>query len=369
MLQHEKIERDYEWGATIRIVLCEACDWKFLQPSDQKESRCPHCFSSDLVFVANDQLEIQPELYLPFKINESSLTQPIQRFVSGIWFPPIDLTYSNLSKRLKQVYLPVWLVDSQVIAQWQAEAGFNYQVVSHQDRFDGTRNGWSSREVTETRVRWEPRLGRLVRTYQNITVPAIEEHAVLLNKLGGYSFDQALAYDPKILLEPPYNRGVFIRLNDRSQQDAWPDAIPGFQRQAASDCQAACSADHIRNFNWNPEFQDQHWSLLLLPALTTYYVDDENHPQSLVIHGQTGRLYGIRRASMKRARKTALWMVGIAVIIFMISLIGALSSQFLPGLLLLATVGWVLAILLGVAAIVPLILVWWINRTPNPFSS
>ena len=73
--------------------------------------------------------------------------------------------------------VPVWLVDGEVQAEWRAEAGYHYQVVSHQDRYEDRRGGWSSREVKETRTRWEPRLGRLKRAYQNLRAPALEEQA------------------------------------------------------------------------------------------------------------------------------------------------------------------------------------------------
>ena len=106
----------------------------------------------------------------------------------------------------------------------------------------------------------------------------------------------------------------------------------------------------------------------MLPSFTTYYLDDQKSPQSLLIHGQTGRIFGVRRASMLRARNVALWMAGIALSIFAISLFVALGSTVLPALLVLSIIGWGISVILGVGAIVPVAIVWWTNRNPNSFN-
>lgn len=365
----ERTDDTSGWGIPLCVAICEACDWKFLMPPGNVKNKCPHCFSESLVALSGDHLDVQPELYLPYRVTEGVLSQSIQHFMKGLWFPPVDLTFDNLRQRLQSVYLPVWLIDSQVITQWQAEAGFDYQVASHQDRYDDARGGWSSREVTETRVRWEARLGRANRRYQNIAVPALEEHSLLVNQLGDYSVDKSQAYDHQKVFETSPCETAFIRLNDRSQKDAWPEAMPHIRNLVAEDCRQACTADHIRNFTWSPGFPDQHWTLLLLPTFTTYYLDDEKKPRSLLIHGETGRLFGTRRASMLRARNVAFWMAGTALAIFIMSLLAALGSTILPVLLVLSTIGWVASVLFGVGAIIPLAMVWWTNRVPNQFSS
>ena len=99
---------------------------------------------------------------------------------------PATLRAATLQSRLQKLYLPRWLVDGDVQAEWQADAGFDYQVVSHQDRFDETKGDWQSEQLTETRVRWEPRLGRLQRHYDNVAAPAIEEDGALQKAIGDY---------------------------------------------------------------------------------------------------------------------------------------------------------------------------------------
>ena len=218
----------------------------------------------------------------------------------------------------------MWLIDSDIEATWQAEAGFNYDAVSHRDQFDDGRQGWVSHQVTETRVRWEPRIGRLRRRYDNVIAPALEEHSALQRQLGGYQLEAAQAYQPQAVQD------AFLRLPNRSPADAWPEAVPNFQTAATEECRQACQGDYFREFRWSPDFVDQNWTQLLLPVYTTYYLDDDLTPQPVLIHGQSGQLNGRRQASMQRARRATFITAGVAVGIFVVSLILALVSFTFP---------------------------------------
>ena len=351
----------------IKLVtaICERCDWRYLLPAELLPRQCPHCFeagltradSSETGHPADVSAEYTPELVLPFSVPAEIVSQRIQQFAGNIWFAPADLTPQKLRSRLQQIYLPMWLVDSQVEAEWQAEAGFDYEAVSHRDYFDQNRGGWHSEQVTETRTRWEPRLGRLKRDYHNIPAPALEEHFELIRKLG--QFDLQRGRPPG---SPSPNQAP-IRLPNRAPADAWPDALPAFQAAAHEECRVASAADHMREFRWAARFEGQNWTLLLLPLYATYYLDDDRQPQAILIHGQSGRLSGPRRASMRRARQTALIIVAAAAIIFSLSLIVAAISFFVPPLLIAAALGIILALVVGMLAIAPLVIAWQTNRS------
>ena len=164
---------------------------------------------------------------------------------------------------------PRWLVDASVAATWQAEAGFDYEIVSHEEHFDGERNHWRSQEVTETRVRWEPRLGKLQRRYENVPVPALEEEALIRRQLGDFAAAQAAAYRPESL------ENAVVALPNRSPEDAWEEARPLFGQRARRDCKQAAGADHMRSFRWTPQFTAPQWTQLLLPVYATHYQDDD----------------------------------------------------------------------------------------------
>lgn len=360
-----------DWGFLPAQAACAACGWSFLLPADalpeggSRPLRCPHCFAAELaISVDLDGASAEklpylspPELVLPFALSPEGIAQRIASFAQGIPFAPPDLTPKALAARMKRVFLPQWLVDASVRATWQAEVGFNYEVVSHQDRYSDSGGGWRSQEVKETRVRWEPRLGQLERTYPNLTAPALETHARLRGQVGEFDFSAAQPYASQMA------SAAFVRLPDRSPEDAWPDVVPGLQTAAARQCQQACAADHQRDFRWQPEFTGRNWTLLLRPVYTTYYLDDQNQPQPVILNGQTGQASGVRRSSMKRAQRTALVILIVAILIFAISGALALAGIAMPPLLAVGGVGILIAILVGLGAIVPIALVWQFNQS------
>jgi hypothetical protein len=346
------------WGTPLAALVCERCDWRFLVPQSAEPQRCPHCFQPALTPVEPHIGQIPfaqpPELALPHALSGAQLNQEVQRFATGIPYPPQDLSAENLQARLNRMYLPMWLVDCRVRANWKAEAGFDYQVVSHQERYSS--NGWISQQVKEPRVRWEPRLGRLERSYANIAAPALEEHAALREALGDFDLTAARPYQPQDA------QGVFIRLPDRPPQDAWSDAQLALQRAAAEECRKAARADHLRAFAWQAAFHEQHWTQLLLPVYTAYYLDDDQKPQALLIHGQSGKIHGARRASMRRATRAALAWLGVAGLIFILGLALTGGSLVAPPLLPLGILGLTLALLIALGAVIPLGQAWWFNR-------
>jgi hypothetical protein len=354
---------DFEkaWGVALQPMLCERCDWGYLVSPGTERIICPHCFQAALTPLHGESAQLAynspPELFLPFQVSQDALAKNIQSFTQGIPFAPGDLTPDNLRRRLVLLYLPSWLVDSSVEGTWQAEAGYNYEVVSHQDHFDQGRNGWTSRQVKEQRVRWESRLGSLKRDYQNIPTPALEDYGLLQSALGGYSYKPASTYQPAAL------ENTLVRTPDRTPQDAWGDARHALQSAAAEDCRKASAADHIRQFSWQPSFKTQNWSLLLLPVISSYYMDDEGRPQRVLINGQSGRVSGSHLASMKRGRRLSLILLAIALTIFVISLLSTVAGALLPILFPVGALGLFVAFLLALGAIIPVAIVWAFNRT------
>ena len=157
---------------------------------------------------------------------------------------------------------------------------------------------------------------------------------------------------------------ALVRLPDRAPEAAWADAVPAFQAAAGEECRQAASADHIRQFRWSPTYASQHWTLLLLPLYATYYLDDDAEPRPVLINGQSGRVFGVRRASMQRAQHTALIIVAIAAVLFLLSLAVGVAGLAVPPLLAVGGIGGVLALCVGLGAIIPIVRAWQFNHKP-----
>lgn len=354
-----------DWGQDLKVGFCPECKWRFMVKADQPPLTCPHCFKASMEnlepadYLPLADLMRPPELFLPFSLTQGQVDQVLSHGISGIPFAPDDLKVDNLQKRLKLVWLPMWLVDASARAEWQAEVGFNYQVKSHNERYsEGA--GWQTQEVLETRQNWEPRLGSLERTYHNVTAPAVDAYLPWTGKLGQFQLEKAQRYDASTIIGVMDH--VVICLPDRSPIDAWSDALPTFKSLASAECRQACEADHIRDYLWKPEFHNQNWSLLLLPVLTTFYQDDENQPQQVLIHGQTGKQHSMRKASLRKAQAVSLTIVMAALLLFGLSLCLGAFSALSPVMLPLAGIGIVIALLVALSAIYPISKVWLINR-------
>jgi hypothetical protein len=228
------------------------------------------------------------------------------------------------------------------------------QVISHRERYDNGR--WQTREVREGRIRWEPRVGRLRRTYHNIPAPAMEEHAGLRRRLGDYDLNVAAPYQPEQVADAP------IRLPDRQPADAWPDAEPAVFSTAMEECRRAAKADHIRDYHWSPNYASHNWTLLLLPLWATFYRDDEGRLEPVLMHGQTGRLSGRRRASFKRARRYTVAMAALAAALLFLGLLAALAGSYQPEWVPAAAGILLAGVFTGLLAPLPLLIAWNQNR-------
>ena len=345
-------------------AVCEHCDWRYRLPSTGSLPICPHCLQTDLTPVDSDVTGMTGavELVAPFSVSDADLSRGLQRFSSGFFFRPRDLTAENLHSRKQRLYLPRWLVDCDAEAGWRAEAGFDYQVVSHQDQFDESSKQWQSQQIREHRVRWEPRAGRLARHYENVDAPAMEEDAAVRQRLGDFDHTQAEAVDALSL------DGALIRMPNRAASDAWNDAVPGLRLRAVEECRHACRADHLREFDWTPQFSGQHWTQLLLPVFTTYYADETGVLHAVLIHGQTGNAYGRRQAAFRPARNLSLVLGALAVLALFVSLLMVVLSSVggSDPLRSLGLLGVLAAMVTGILAIVPIAYVWIFNRLQPP---
>lgn len=345
------------WGFAPQAYLCQRCDARFWLRSDAPApAACPRCHAPALESADPGAMPLiaAPELVRPFAVSAPAAAAQATTFANSFPYPPADLKPQAVQSRLQAMFLPVWLVDVNACAEWKAEAGFYYDVVSHQERYDG--GGWRTNQVTEQRTRWEPRLGKLERAYPNRPAPALEDHPALAPLLGEISPAAAAPYSPALV------GAAAVRLPDRGPADAWPDVLPPLQQLAADDCRRACQADQIRAFAWTPTFPDPNWTLMLLPVYTSFYTDDDNRAQPIWIDGQSGRITGVRRASMQAAQRTALILLGIGVAIFILSVALALAGMVFPPALVIGPIGMAVGAVVGVCAIVPLFRVWQFNK-------
>jgi hypothetical protein len=347
------------WNTPLEAYTCEHCHWSFLAASTT-QLPCPHCHQARLVPIPEYLPELAypypPELILPFSVSTAAVEDALRAFSKGIPFPPDDLNLAVLRTRLAPLFLPQWLIDARVDATWEAEAGFDYAVVSHQESFNQDSNHWQTREINEARIRWENRVGRIYHAYQNVVAPALDDASQLTKLLGDFHTDKSLPYQPEQIAR------AFVRLPDHTPEETWSEATTAFQKTAADECRTACAAAHLRQFSWKAELSQINWTLMLLPAFSSYYLDDKGLPQTILLHGQTGHISGARRASMRKASGASLTFFLAGIILF---LLGLILDNFSAASAAISLVS--LALILGgigsgIAALFPILTAWDFNH-------
>ena len=329
------------WGLPYQPVGCLVCGQAFLAPASWEGKLCPHCLDGQLASQPARLRTEPPELVLPFQRGPEVLHADLEKFTRGVWLAPDDFTPAALQGRLIPIFWPIWLVDGQVSGSWQAEVGFDYQVKSSQEFYAS--GSWRSRDVIETRVRWEPRLGGMRRVYNNLSAPAVSDQDRLQAQIGPSPFDQAVPYSAETL------QGAVLRIPDQPPEGAWPQAQTAFERSAALECQQAAGGQHLRGYKLKPAFAGINWTQLLVPMYVSYYTDDRGKRIQVMINGATGQIGGRRLASPRKGLRWAGTSLLVAAVLFVL----ALALHFLGGAAALSTIFWLLGFLAAGFAAVP----------------
>ena len=349
------------WGLALQPAGCRVCRQVFLLHPGQQNLVCPMCGQAALQPQPAWLRPAAPELVVPF---HPTLPQQIpailENFVKDIWIKPDDFNAAALQQHLKPLYCTQWLVDSQVNGAWQAEAGFDYQVKSSRESY--SRGSWNSREVVETRIRWETRMGQIKRFYQNILAPAFSRQQQLQAWIGRFDTRRSASYAPAAIGQVP------IHAPDLQPDEAWQVTQAAINRAAAADIQTACQAQHARNVSLDAAYESPNWTQLLLPLYYTSYHDDNGQVQPVFINGQSGQIGGLRLASQRKGWQWAGILGGASLAALVVALIFFLAAALFPPAVILGGVLIIAAILLGISAIFPAVSPWQWNRSQSQAS-
>ena len=346
------------WGAPLIAIHCSKCGEAHLVKD--APPRCPFCLAESVEPQPAYLPEEPPEQTVDYQITDAGLRATLERWTKGVWFCPDDMTADALAQRAQRYLVPLWLVDGQMQAAWRADVGFYYQVMSSQDRYlQG--GGWISHEVEETRVRWEPRVGRLERRYENLTVPALDDHRKLMGRLGRYNISQRIAYTPDAVGDAQATGTVAVRIPTLEPEAAWPDAEMAFAQAAQAECQQAAGADHIRDFTIDAQYSGLNWTLLLLPAYVTWY-EEGGQVWPILINGQIGHVSGVRRSSARKARNASLILGAIAALLLLLGGLLSVIGLLFPPVIAIGGAILLVGVLPALVAPVPAITVWAYNR-------
>jgi hypothetical protein len=265
-------------------------------------------------------------------VDADAAKRALAAYVQAAPFRGPELDPARLVPRA--VWWPRWLVDVDVRGHWQAEAGFDEEVQSTVEAYGS--GGWSTRAVTETRTRWEPRQGTVARRYPNLEVPALARD------------DGATeAFEPGAVGDEP------VLLPDRGRDDQWPLVQERLRERLSADVATATGADHARSVYLQVDPDAAAWTVRLVPQWVAPSVDEGGEVRVLLVDGVSGAASGPRLASVAVGRRwAAIW--GVAALSSLavgagLGLVGLVLWVLLPVALVLLVLGAGFAVAAGVA--------------------
>ncbi|MEZ4235369.1 MAG: hypothetical protein R3F59_04260 [Myxococcota bacterium] len=309
------------------VVACARCAALHAAPG-AAPSRCPAC-GAEALQEAPAERRPSPERRAVGKVDAAGARKRLADAAGAVWYATPDLAQAASEARVTPLWWPHWLCDVDAVGIYQAELGFDEEVESSQEVYEGGR--WSRRTVTEQRARWEPRVGRLQRRYDNLVVPALAGPQPA--PVGG--------------TEPCAELPGVVRLPDRAQAEQWPAVLTALREAVGADLVRAAGADHVRELFLELDGDGAHWTLLLAPAFATWYADDDGVVHVLTVDGTTGEVRGPRLASVAAGRKWAgVWFVTGGVIGglgLLLGVVGLIVWVLLPGAGVMMLVGALVA--------------------------
>jgi hypothetical protein len=244
------------------------------------------------------------------------------------WLAPFDVTPARLAERLQGWYEPLWLFDLEVDATWRAEGGTDKPFVALTDTL---RTGdWETSEGVELRTEWQLLAGELRRSYQNVPAPAVVRRPALASNPDD-ALQSAEPWSIRVADSTPWC------LPDLSAEDALDSALARARTRAAEECRQASGYAHIRNFEWEmrspPEYRV---TLLLVPAWSTYYLEDNGTRQVLHVSASSGAVTGrITASGKKQAILLAATSPPVLMVVTLLAGAGARTALIVSSLLAL----------------------------------
>ena len=340
-IPEEKLTTEVSWMSGSAVTSCPKCKRLFLLPTQSEKQLCPFCHGAELTNQAGYVRKEAPEAIIPLQLKSVDLQRILGDFLAKTPYPEADLSVEKLMSRARVVYWPLWLVDADLRGEWTATLGFDYQVKTAKESFG--QQGWQSLERLRTQTNFEPRLGYLDRHYDNLAVAALRKQQKRFEQIGTYEMAASVPYQSDMLATSS------LQLPEIEPQELLDVAKSRLTRLAEKDIILAAAAQHHQNVQFNGDYLNLNWTQMLMPLVSTSYQDEKGNVQTLVINGQSGKVYGRRLASMEKAKK---WTLGLMLIPLFFLLVGIILSLGGVWVLIgLAFPGLILLLLIGLALI------------------
>ena len=256
----------------LRRYICQSCGGEIITDATTAASACPYC-DNPVVMAEHLSGSLRPDCLIPFKLDKKAAEAALKKHLSGKLLLPKVFKDENHIREIKGIYVPFWLYDAQV------DADFHYRATRLRHWSD---SNYSYTETTHFSVR---RGGELRFSGVPVDGSAKMEDA-LMESIEPYDLSEAVDF------QTAYLAGYFAdrydvaaeqsqeRANERIRQstrDAFLQTVHGYASVMPQGSNIRLSSSKIR------------YALLPVWVLNTQY-RGENY--IFAMNGQTGRFVG-----------------------------------------------------------------------------
>ena len=256
----------------LRRYICQSCGGEIITDATTAASACPYC-DNPVIMAEHLSGSLRPDCLIPFKLDKKAAEAALKKHLAGKLLLPKVFKDENHIREIKGIYVPFWLYDAQV------DADFHYRATRLRHWSD---SNYAYTETTHFSVR---RGGELRFSGVPVDGSAKMEDA-LMESIEPYDLSEAVDF------QTAYLAGYFAdrydvaaeqsqeRANERIRQstrDAFLQTVHGYASVMPQGSNIRLSSGQIR------------YALLPVWVLNTQY-RGENY--IVAMNGQTGRFVG-----------------------------------------------------------------------------
>ncbi|MBE6598448.1 MAG: hypothetical protein E7638_03285 [Ruminococcaceae bacterium] len=105
----------------INVYSCPFCGAEIVTDETTAASKCPYC-DNNMVFNAKLSGAFKPDVVIPFKVTKEAAEAALKSFYEGKFFLPKSFKSENRISEIKGVYVPFWIYDCDVDADFCYDA-------------------------------------------------------------------------------------------------------------------------------------------------------------------------------------------------------------------------------------------------------
>lgn len=115
-------EAGSEWtedeASGMRVYVCKSCGGSIVADQNTAATTCPYC-GNPLVMMGNLGGDLKPDYIIPFRFDKEAAKKQYREFLSTKRLLPSVFKDENHIDEIKGVYVPFWLFDTDVDAQFR----------------------------------------------------------------------------------------------------------------------------------------------------------------------------------------------------------------------------------------------------------